>query len=51
MSAVALGGSGPEQNELWVTVSELPTSPGHSLYREPNEILRGADFDGWVKGL
>ncbi len=48
---MALGKFGPKQNEFWVTVSELPTSPGHPFYRKLNEILREADFDGWVEGL
>ncbi len=48
---MALGRSGPKQDEFWVTVSELPTSPGHPFYRKLNEILREADFDVWVEGL
>lgn len=48
---MALGKSGPKQGEFWVTVSELPTSPGHPFYSKLNEILRGADFDAWVEGL
>ena len=48
---MALGKSGSKQNELWVTVSELPTSPGHPFYRKLNEILEEADFDDWVEGL
>ncbi len=48
---MALGRSGPKQNEFWVTVSELPSSPGHPFYRKLNEILRGGDFDAWVEGL
>lgn len=48
---MALGKFGPKQNEFWVTVSELPTSPGHPFYRKLNEILREADFDDWVEGL
>ena len=48
---MALGRSGLKQTELWVTVSELPTSPGHPFYRKLNEILGDADFDGWVEDL
>ena len=48
---MALGKSGPKQNEFWVTVAELPTSPGHPFYRKLNAILSEADFDGWVEGL
>ena len=48
---MALGKSGSKQNELWVTVSELPTSPGHPFYGKLNEILEEADFDDWVEGL
>lgn len=48
---MALGKSGPKQGEFWISVSELPTSPGYPFYRKLNELLRGADFDDWVEGL
>lgn len=48
---MALGRSGPKQNEFWVTVSELPKSPGHPFYRMLNQILGEAAFDDWVEGL
>ena len=48
---MALGKSAPKQNEFWVTVAELPTSPVHPFYRKLNAILSEADFDGWVEGL
>ena len=48
---MALGKSGSKQSEFWVTVSELPKSPGHPFYRKLNQILQEADFDGWVEAL
>src|SRR6478609_5969328 len=37
------------QEELWVTHSELATSPGHPFYRRLNELLDAEKFDEFAE--
>jgi transposase len=46
---MALGKRAQEQQELWVSSTELPRSPGHPFYCKLNELLAEADFDRWIE--
>jgi transposase len=48
---MALGKRRREEQALWVATTELPSSPGHPFYRKLNELLREAEFDGFVEAL
>jgi transposase len=40
-----MGRNGGTQPEMWVAVSELPRSPGHTFYDKLNRLLDEAEFD------
>ena len=46
---MAMGRSGAVQDDLMATWAEMPRSPGHALYDRLQELLREADFDGFVE--
>ena len=48
---MALGTRKREQQEMWVSTTELPKSPGHAFYRQLNGLLHEADFDAHVEKL
>jgi hypothetical protein len=50
-SAMAMGRSGAVQDDLMATWAEMPRSPGHAFYDRLQEVLRDADFDGFVEGV
>src|SRR5271157_2368028 len=46
---MAMGRSGAVQDDLMATWAEMPRSPGHAFYDRLQELLREADFDGFVE--
>ena len=40
-----------EQQELWISTTDLPKSEGHVFYRKLNELLAEAGFDTFVEEL
>src|SRR5687767_1896263 len=44
-----MGRQGDRQDDLMVTWSEMPRSPGHVFYDRLQEVLVGAGFDGFVE--
>ena len=46
---MAMGRSGAVQDDLMATWAERPRSPGHAFYDRLQEVLREADFDGFVE--
>ena len=46
---MALGRQGDRQDELMVTWSEMPRSPGHAFYDRLQRVLVEADFDGFAE--
>jgi len=48
---VALGKRKREQQEMWVSTTALPKSPGHAFYRQLNGLLHEAGFDAHVEKL
>ncbi|MFQ5467917.1 MAG: transposase, partial [Kiloniellaceae bacterium] len=46
---MALGRQGDRQGELMVSWAEMPGSPGHVFYDRLQEVLVGADFDGFAE--
>src|SRR5271165_1499344 len=46
---MAMGRSGAVQDDLMATWAEMPRSPGHAFYDRLQEVLREADFDGFVE--
>ncbi len=46
---MALGRQGDRQGELMVSWAEMPRSPGHVFYDRLQEVLVGADFDGFAE--
>jgi transposase len=48
---MALGKRKDEQQEMWVTTTNLPKSQGHVFYRKLNALLAEAEFDREVEKL
>ena len=48
---MALGREGDRQGDLMVSWAEMPSSPGHVFYDRLQEVLVGADFDGFAEKL
>jgi hypothetical protein len=48
---MAMGRSGAVQDDLVATWAEMPRSPGHAFYDRLQELLREADFDGFVEKM
>jgi transposase len=46
---MAMGRQGDRQGDLMVTWSEMPRSPGHVFYDRLQQVLVGAEFDGFVE--
>lgn len=46
---MAMGRQGSRQGDLMVTWTEMPRSPGHVFYDRLQQVLVGADFDGFVE--
>lgn len=46
---MALGKRKQEQQEAWISTTDLPRSPGHPFYRRLNQLLAEAKFDAWVE--
>ena len=46
---MAMGRQAERQGDLMLTWSELPRSPGHVFYDRLQQVLLGADFDGFVE--
>ena len=46
---MAMGRSEAVQDDLMATWAEMPRSPGHAFYDRLQEVLREADFDGFVE--
>src|SRR3954468_23244136 len=44
-----MGRQGACQDDLMVTWSEMPRSPGHVFYDRLQKVLVGAEFDGFVE--
>jgi len=40
-----------EQKEMWISWKEMARAPGHPFYVKLNELLREAEFDGYVESL
>jgi len=43
--------NGERQAEFWVTMEQLPMSPGHVFYDKLNSLLAEAGFDEWIESL
>lgn len=50
-SSMALSRRQPQQQDLWVTTSELPCSPGQPFYLKLNDLLAADGFDSWLEDL
>jgi transposase len=48
---MAMGKRKGQQKAMWVSASELPTSPGHPFYQRLNRALESEGFDGFVEKL
>jgi len=48
---MALGRRRKQQQELLISTTSLPQSPGHPFYEKLNDLLRGAKFDEHVEDL
>jgi transposase len=48
---MALGKRKAEQQELWVSTTDLPRSPGHPFYQKLNSLLAADGFDAWLETL
>jgi transposase len=48
---MAMGRRKAKQQELWVSVAELPRTAAHPYYGKVNEVLRAAGFDRKVEQL
>ena len=48
---MAMGRQGDCQEDLVVSWSEMPRSPGHVFYDRLQEVLIGAGFDGYVEAI
>jgi transposase len=48
---MAMGKRKKQQKTMWVSVSELPMSPGHPFYVRLNRALESAGFDSYVEKL
>ena len=46
---MAMGTRESEQSSLWISTSELPTSPGHPFYTRLNALLDAHTFDRFVE--
>ena len=46
---MALGRQGDRQGDLMVSWAEMPRSPGHVFYDRLQEVLAGAEFDGFAE--
>ena len=46
---MAMGQQGDRQGDLMVAWAEMPRSPGHVFYDRLQQVLVGADFDGFVE--
>jgi len=48
---MALGRRRREEQELWVSTTDLPKSPGHVFYQKLNRLLADAGFDPFLEEL
>jgi transposase len=48
---MAMGKRKRQQKAMWVSASELPTSPGHPFYVGLNQALEGEGFDSFIEKL
>ena len=48
---MSLGRQGDRQSELLLSWDELPRSAGHPFYNRLQDVLRAAEFDGFVEDL